>query len=147
MKYQKRSCSGSKRSLRRATATWKVVYGHHPIYSHGQHGDIAVNVQRLLPFCRGKRADVYIAGHDHDLQHLKAEDGVHFFVFRWRGAGIRPITAGPRSIFAMSSYGFSVLEADSRQFTIKFLGPDLKELHQATLTKTGSVARPQRFVN
>lgn len=128
-----------KEQLEKSTATWKVVYGHHPIYSHGQHGDNAVLIAKLMPVLKG-RADVYIAGHDHDLQHLKAVDGVHFFVSGGGGAGIRPITAGPRSIFAHSSYAFSVLEADARQFTIKYYDPTLKELYQTSLTKSGNVA-------
>jgi predicted MPP superfamily phosphohydrolase len=128
-----------KEQLEKSTATWKLVYGHHPIYSHGQHGDNAVLIAKLLPVLKG-RADVFLAGHDHDLQHLKAEDGVHFFVSGGGGAGIRPITPGSRSIFAMSSYAFSVIDADSREFTIKYFDPTLKELYRATLRKSGNVA-------
>lgn len=128
-----------KEQLEKSTATWKLVYGHHPIYSHGQHGDNSVLIAKLLPILKG-RADVFLAGHDHDLQHLKAEDGVHFFVSGGGGAGIRPITPGARSLFAHSSYAFSVIDADSREFTIKYFDPTLKELYRATLRKSGNVA-------
>jgi hypothetical protein len=74
------------------------------------------------------------------MQHLKAEDGVHFFVSGGGGAELRELKPGPRTIFAMSGYGFSVLEADARQFTIRFVDQTLKELHHATLIKSGSVA-------
>jgi hypothetical protein len=64
----------------KSKSTWKVVYGHHPIYSAGQHYDSPRLITQLLPVLRN-RVDVYIAGHDHDMQHLKSEAGVHF---SWR---------------------------------------------------------------
>src|SRR5262249_60638066 len=79
-----------------STARWKVVYGHHPIYSAGHHGDTPVLVEKLLPVLR-RRADVYLCGHDHDLQHLKEEEGVHFFVAGGGGAKTAAPPAGPPS--------------------------------------------------
>ncbi len=128
-----------KDELTKSNATWKLVYGHHPIYSHGMHGDTPDLVERLLPVLKG-RADIYIAGHDHDLQHLSAEDGLHFFISGGGGAGIRAIKPGPRSLFARSSYGFAVLEANGKQLKVRFIDTTLKELHEATLTKSGGIA-------
>eukprot|EP00897_Mesotaenium_endlicherianum_P006498 jgi/Mesen1/5877/ME000299S05001 len=36
-------------SLRKSTSTWKLVVGHHPIRSVGEHGDTAELVSRVLP--------------------------------------------------------------------------------------------------
>ena len=120
--------------LNRSTARWKIVYGHHPIYSHGVHGDTPYLVRDLLPILRN-RADAYFAGHDHDLQHLKPEDGVHFFISGGGGAGIRPITTGPRSLFAKSSYGFAVLEADQDSLKVSYFDPDLQLLYDHAIRK------------
>ncbi|MFN0087870.1 MAG: metallophosphoesterase [Blastocatellia bacterium] len=128
-----------KDGLEKSRARWKLVYGHHPVYSHGAHRDNPGLILRLLPVLKG-RADVYLAGHDHDLQHLKAEDGVHFFISGGGGAGIRPITPGPRSLFAKSSYGFSVVEADAKQLKVRFIDTALQPLYEATLTKPGATA-------
>src|SRR5262245_65086399 len=128
-----------KDELAKSRANWKLVYGHHPIYSAGAHEDNPGLIRRLLPVLKG-RADVYLAGHDHDLQHLKAEDGVHFFVAGGGGAGIRKIEMGPRSLFAKSEYGFCVLEVDSKQLKVKFVDSSLKQLYEATLTKSGAAA-------
>jgi hypothetical protein len=35
----------AQRGTRKSSAKWKVVYGHHPIYSYGANGDIAANIQ------------------------------------------------------------------------------------------------------
>ena len=128
-----------KDELAKSGARWKLVYGHHPIYSAGVHGDSPTLIKRLLPVLKG-RADVFLAGHDHDLQHLKAEDGVHFFVAGGGGAGIRTPKAGPRSLFAKDAYAFCVLEADGKQLKVRFIDTALNQLYEATLTKSGAAA-------
>lgn len=128
-----------KDQLAKSRARWKLVYGHHPIYSAGVHGDSPTLIKRLLPVLKG-RADVFLAGHDHDLQHLKAEDGVHFFVAGGGGAGIRTPKPGPRSLFAKDAYAFCVLEADGKQLKVRFIDTALNQLYEATLTKSGAAA-------
>ncbi|MGH9839845.1 MAG: metallophosphoesterase [Blastocatellia bacterium] len=128
-----------KDGLMQSNARWKLVYGHHPVYSAGAHADNPGLIRRLLPVLKG-RADVYLAGHDHDLQHLKAEGGVHFFVAGGGGAGLRPLKPDPRSLFAKDAHAFAVLEADGKQLKIKFIDTSLKQLYEATLTKPGAAA-------
>jgi tartrate-resistant acid phosphatase type 5 len=119
--------------LHKSRATWKVVYGHHPIYSAGQHEDNDEKIAQLLPVLRN-RADVYLAGHDHDMQHLKPEGRLHFFVAGSAGK-LRTIEPGPRSLFARSANGFAVLEADARALTVKFVQEDLTSPYTYTLTR------------
>jgi hypothetical protein len=127
--------------LAKSTARWKVVYGHHPIYSAGQHGDGKTLIAKLLPVLKD-RVDIFFAGHEHDMQHLKTEGGVHFFINGGGGAKIRDIKPNARSLFAKSAYGFSILEADQDKIVVKFIGTDLSELYQYTVTKakTESIA-------
>ena len=122
--------------LDRSRATWKVVYGHHPIYSEGQHEDNNQKIGQLLPVLKD-RADVYVAGHDHDMQHLKPEGRLHFFVAGSAGK-LRPIEPGPRSLFAKSAHGFAVLEADARALTVKFVEADLTSPYAYTITSPES---------
>jgi hypothetical protein len=120
--------------LAESRARWKLVYGHHPIYSAGAHRDSKVLIARLLPLLK-ERADIYLAGHDHDLQHLKPEGGLHFFVSGGGGANIRPLREDSRSLFAKMSYGFAVIEADVKRLTVRFIDPDLKQLYEYTISK------------
>ena len=46
--------------LSRSQARWKVVYGHHPIFSGGAYEDRPDLIEKLLPILRN-RADVYSA--------------------------------------------------------------------------------------
>jgi len=124
-----------KEELAKSRAMWKVVYGHHPIYSAGVHEDSPRLVKQLLPVLRD-RADIFLAGHDHDLQHLKPEGGVHFFVSGGGGAGIRQPKAGPRSLFAKGVHGFAVLEADARELKVRFFDRNLSLLYEYLLRKS-----------
>jgi tartrate-resistant acid phosphatase type 5 len=128
-----------KDELAKSRARWKLVYGHHPIYSDGAHLDNTGLIRRLLPVLKGK-ADVYLAGHDHDLQHLKEDGGVHFFVAGGGGAGLRPPKPGPRSLFARDAHAFCVLEADGKQLKVRFIDTAQKQLYEATLSKAGAAA-------
>jgi len=45
------------------------------------------------------------------------------------GAEPRPITPGPRSLFAASKNGFAVIDANNKTLTFTFLDADLHPLH------------------
>lgn len=126
--------------LGKSRAVWKIVYGHHPIFSAGRYSDNEGMIKRLLPVLKD-RADVYLAGHDHDLQHLQARDGVHFFVAGGGGASVRePAQGKPHSLFARAEHGFCVLEADGKQLKVRFQNRALDILYEATLEKSGTRA-------
>src|SRR5262249_14105185 len=75
--------------LRKSRSTWKVVYAHHPIFSDGYHGDNSALKDQLFPVLKN-RVDIYLAGHEHDMQHLKPVDGVHFVISGGGGRELRP---------------------------------------------------------
>jgi hypothetical protein len=120
--------------LERSRAAWKVVYGHHPVRSAGAHGDTESLVRDLLPVLAG-RAHLYLAGHDHDMQHLGPEQGIHYIVAGSGGAAVRPVEEGPRSRFASSTNGFAVLEIDDRELRVRFLSVDLETLYEYALRR------------
>ena len=116
-----------------STARWKVVYGHHTIYSHGYHGNTPELIRDLLPLIKD-RVDIYLSGHDHDMQHLRPEGNLHFFV-SGSGGKLRRIRPGPRSLFAMSARGFAVLEANAGSVKMTFVSTTLQPLYEYTLKK------------
>lgn len=118
--------------LGRSKARWKVVYGHHPIHADGPYGDDHALEERLLPILRG-RANLYICGHEHDLEHLAPDGGVHFVIAGGGGAGTYPIKPSPRSLFAASKNGFAVIEADRKTLSVSLVDGDLKVLHRFTI--------------
>jgi tartrate-resistant acid phosphatase type 5 len=119
-------------------ARWKVVYGHFHLYGASPDPNYAENkevINTLLPILKG-RADVYLSGHYHSLQHLKPVDGVNFFITAGGGRPLYPID--PHSLVALwaaHEFGFMAIEANTKEFRVRFIGADGKELYQDTLTK------------
>ncbi|MBI1860851.1 MAG: metallophosphoesterase [Deltaproteobacteria bacterium] len=102
-----------KKELGQSQARWKVVAGHHPIYSYGQHGHTPELVRELRPILLGK-ADFYLCGHDHDKQILKdSEDSALFYVVSGGGSETRAVQGGLLSLYHASSIGFSSLHLDT----------------------------------
>ncbi len=100
--------------LKASTAPWKIVVGHHPVYSGGVHGDTPYIVKHVLPLLEKYGVQVYFNGHDHDLQHLQAGK-VNLFC---TGGGSRPraaVKTTAHSKFGRGCSGFiaASLAADS----------------------------------
>jgi tartrate-resistant acid phosphatase type 5 len=51
---------------------WVVAFGHHPYRSNGENGNAPPRLDRFLESVMCPRADLYLAGHDHNLQMLTA---------------------------------------------------------------------------
>jgi len=122
------------RELSASKARWKVVYGHYPIYSNAGHGDTPGYDQKLLPILKG-RAQLYMAGHEHTMQHLAPEGGVHFIVNGAAGQGIRPAKSGPRTLYAGSFYGYTVLEAGPEGLKVSFVDTNGKMQYESVIAK------------
>ncbi len=120
--------------LKRSQARWKVVYGHHPIFSGGNYEDRPDLISSLLPMLH-TRADVYICGHDHNLQALRPEGTVHFYIAGGGGAGLYDLRPYERSIFASRSNGFAVIDADHTRLTIGLVDGTGTTIYENTLTK------------
>ncbi|HEX8351404.1 MAG TPA: metallophosphoesterase [Pyrinomonadaceae bacterium] len=126
--------------LAKSRAPWKVVYGHHPVFVSNVWGpSYTEEAQRLLwPVIRGK-ADLYLSGHHHSLQHLRPPDAAaltHFVTSGGGGAGTYPLNGrDPLVLFARSANGFTTLDATERELTFKHIGDDGRELYSYTLRK------------
>jgi len=70
--------------LMASTATWKVVYMHHPPYSSGTHGN---NNWMQWPF-ESWGADTVWGGHDHNYERI-SQDGVLYGISGIAGTGLR----------------------------------------------------------
>ncbi len=106
-----------KQQIREAETPWVVVYGHHPLWSGGGHGD----TEELRPYARIlKSADVILSGHDHDAQVIQRE-GLVQVVMGTGGAGTRPTRPTEGTLYAASHLGLGLLRADAERLTITVL--------------------------
>jgi acid phosphatase len=117
-------------------AQWKLVFGHHPIYSAGAgHGDQQDMINFILPILRKHSVPAYFAGHDHDLQHLTA-DGIDMFI---SGAGSehRPVLFSPHAQFGESVSGFAMASLDPHELQVHIIDDKGAVIHSAKVKRTG----------
>jgi tartrate-resistant acid phosphatase type 5 len=89
----------------------------------------------LLPILSG-RADIYLAGHYHSMQHLRPKNGVNFFIAGGGGASAYDVgTVDSLTKFVTKEHGFAVLDATDSTFTVRFIDEHAKELYATTLRK------------
>src|SRR3984957_15472580 len=124
------------------TTPFLAVMAHHPVYSDGPHGDHPVLIREWDPLFRKYHVNLYLAGHDHDMQHLEFE-GHPTSVFLSGGGGadlyalkVEPSQRGP---YAQKVYGFSHISVSPRQMTLRHLDQNGNTLHAFTKTPEGKV--------
>jgi tartrate-resistant acid phosphatase type 5 len=134
--------------LAKSTATWKIVYGHYQIYSatrgdnDEQQDDL---VHSLLPILKKHKVDLYICGHDHNLQILKPEDGVNFVVAGSGGASTYELDEDyTRTAFQAQTHGFAVIELDRDSLDVRLIDNTGKELSVLPLKKEVTVRQDRQ---
>jgi tartrate-resistant acid phosphatase type 5 len=119
--------------LQESTATWRIVVGHHTIFSSGEHGrtddTYRSNMRALLPALDARNgADLYICGHDHDLELIGSVSGARPW-FLISGAGSANDVMKPRygpeppTIFPVplrTFLGFAVVDITPARLSITF---------------------------
>lgn len=117
--------------LAASPANWKIVVGHHPIYSGGRHGNTRALVDALLPILKRHDVQVYINGHNHNLEHVE-RGGIHFLT---SGAGAEPQPAkevkGTR--FVAETLGFLSATLTADELRIAFVDDTGAVLHGSSV--------------
>lgn len=92
-------------ALAQSTAKWKIVYGHHPVYSNGEHGETKTMMEYFKPIFEKYHVDIYFCGHEHDIQVLKPVNGVSYIV-SGGAAKHRNTKYADNTIYAATNLGF-----------------------------------------
>jgi 3',5'-cyclic AMP phosphodiesterase CpdA len=95
--------------LSRSNAPWKVVFGHHQIYSSGQYGLNQPFIKTLTPLFQKYRVQLYINGHEHNYERTRPIDGTTY-VICGGGAGTRPVGRSPWTATSAERLSFAAYE-------------------------------------
>jgi tartrate-resistant acid phosphatase type 5 len=106
-------------SLKNCDADWKIVIGHHPVISGGKHKGAKELQKHLKPLFEKYGVNMYICGHDHDIQYLK-EKNVNYFV---SGAGSQLYDTGSteQTVFCQSINAFLSVKITGSKAEMKFV--------------------------
>lgn len=109
-------------SLLALPAHWKIVVGHHPLYTGGKRADVPNAIrQHLEPLLDKHGVHAYLAGHEHDLQHIQpAGHPTHHWV-SGAGSEVRPTGQLESTRFARSVQGFLATFVTREALTFQFV--------------------------
>ena len=101
---------------------WLIVCAHHPLYTNGSHGDNRTLQLEWGPLLEKYKVDFYVAGHDHDLQHLQPFNRtVTHIVSGGGGKKPRPMRRNDRGPFSRSLNGFVHLRLTEAEATARYV--------------------------
>ncbi|MDF9798454.1 tartrate-resistant acid phosphatase type 5 [Catalinimonas alkaloidigena] len=109
------------KTLAESTAQWKIVVGHHPVFSSSpMHGDTEELVTHFLPLFEEHGVDAYLCGHEHDLQLHKPEGNTMYLV-SGAGSEVRETDRKDMTLFSASDQGFAYIYLDHEHMGIAFI--------------------------
>jgi tartrate-resistant acid phosphatase type 5 len=86
---------------------------------------------------------LYLAGHDHDMQHLEFEHHSTSFFLSGGGGGANlydlKIDPSKRGLYAQKVYGFSHLSVTPKQLTLCHLDSNGRILHAFAKSSAGAI--------
>lgn len=117
---------------------WKLVVGHHPLFTatlKRRESYDTQSVRKSLKSLFDKyEVDAYIAGHDHDLQHLLPEGKTNYFV-SGSASEITAIDRLPFSKLAVSEYGFMVFSVLSNSLYVQAVNEKGQVIYSTEIKK------------
>jgi len=122
-----------KKALASSSAPWKVVVGHHPIYSSGLYGNDPGLKAKLSALMRQHGVQLYINGHEHNYERSKPIDGITYLVVGGGGASLRPVIATAQTAKAASVFSFAEIEAGPRQLSVEGWDKNGREIDRAVI--------------
>jgi 3',5'-cyclic AMP phosphodiesterase CpdA len=121
--------------LANSRAPWKVVVGHHPIYSSGFYGNDPHLAAKLASLMQRHGVQLYINGHDHNYERSKPIDGITYLVVGGGGASLRPVMASGQSARAASVFSFAEILATPRELSLWAWDKNGRQIDQAILAR------------
>jgi predicted MPP superfamily phosphohydrolase len=88
---------------------WKIVVGHHPMYSGGKrkNNKDTKDIEKLfVPIFEEYKVDAYLCGHEHDLQVIKPKKRHTTQFLSGTGCEVRPTGITEGTLFSVSEPGF-----------------------------------------
>ncbi len=133
---KKKQLQWLKNTLQKTKAKWKIVVGHHPLFTTGYRKGKTEDIRGpFQPIFEQYKVDVYLSGHDHDLQHQKPKGYTNYFV---SGAGceFRGVSTDPdMTKFAKGDFGFMQFNLTADNLKVKVVNAKNETLYNVNITK------------
>lgn len=119
-------------------ARWKIVVGHHPLYTGGWRKDSKdiTNLRQLLePIFNKYKVDLYLAGHEHHLEYLKPAGPTHYII-SGAASEARPVSLYPGAgKFAAGTQGFATISLRESALLVQFINYKEEIIYETVIAK------------
>jgi tartrate-resistant acid phosphatase type 5 len=145
--YSNTQINSMKAKVQASNAPWKIVFGHHPRYTSGNHywdngllGIAGMYKLQEQVFCAG--ADIFLTGHDHNMEFI--DKGAHsacpsvYFMISGAGSKLRSSSApkhGKSLFYNQSVEALAYIEIVANTAKIEFIDKNGSLLYAKTITK------------
>lgn len=124
--------------LSSSKAKWKMVVGHHPLYTGGWRKDSrdTKNLKAYMePIFTRHKVDVYICGHEHHLEYIKPAGKTHYII-SGAASEARPVALHPDGgKFAAATQGFATFSVARDQLLIQFINYKDEIINESVILK------------
>lgn len=107
-----------------STVIWKIVVGHHPLYTSGKRIKSPETLEfrkRFEPLLQKYKVNAYICGHEHQLEYLKPEGLTHHFI-SGAGSEAREVNGElSESKFKASDHGFMLFSVTDQSLLMQVI--------------------------
>lgn len=119
--------------LTKTKQPWKVVFGHHQIYSSGKYGFNQELKDKLTPLFSRYGVQLYINGHEHHYERTKLIDKTTYLTCG-AGAKLRPVGRSDWTAYAVSRLSFAAIEVYANRLEIMGIGTDGRIFDRGTIS-------------
>jgi tartrate-resistant acid phosphatase type 5 len=102
-----------------------IVFGHHPLYSPGEHSNSGELIAAYDELLERAGVDAYVAGHDHILAHSRAAGGGVEHVLTGAGSEVRPkLVPAAETRWVATRRGFTVHSVNATHQAVSYVWAD-----------------------
>lgn len=109
--------------LKQSDALWKIVFGHHQIYSSAHYGVNKNLITILTPLFEKYGVQLYINGHEHVYERTYAINGTTYLICG-AGAGVRDVGHSEWTAYSASRLSFAAHTVYEDRLIIQGIGTD-----------------------
>lgn len=109
--------------LSRSDAPWKIVFGHHQIYSAGIYGMNEPFIKLFTPLFQKHKVRLYINGHEHSYERTRSINGTTYMI-TGGGSGTRPVGRSDFTEYSASRLSFAAYDVYRDRILISAIGTD-----------------------
>ena len=117
---------------------WKIVVGHHPLYSGGKrkdNPDTKAFEKKFANMFDKYKVDAYFCGHEHDLQIIKPKGRYTTQFLSGTACEVRPTGSREGTIFAAEKAGFMTFSLNDLNLLAQVVDANGTIIHTTTIEK------------